>query len=73
MPASRELRIDQEPVAPAGDGPGYFGTRFTRNKQRGTVWHHICQFLQTWIPVEVDWLLSSGCGLCGTAPTPVLG
>ena len=63
MPVPREDQVDREPATPQGDKPGYFGTRFTRNEQRGVVWHHICQYLQTWIPVDAD-VLELGAGWC---------
>ena len=63
MPVPREDHLDHEPVVPPSDRPGYFGTRFTRNEQRGVVWHHICQYLQTWIPVDSD-VLELGAGWC---------
>lgn len=66
MPVPREEQVDRPQVAPAGDRLGYFGTRFTRNEQRGVVWQHICRYLQTWIPVDAD-VLELGAGWCDFA------
>ena len=66
MPAPREGQVDRESVPPQGDRPGYFGTRFTRNEQRGVVWQHICRYLQTWIPADAD-VLEVGAGWCDFA------
>lgn len=63
MPVPREDQVDREPAVPQGDRPGYFGTRFTRNEQRGVVWQHICQYLQTWVPTDAD-VLELGAGWC---------
>ncbi len=59
MPSRRDVQVGGVPVAP----PGYFGTRFTRNEQRGLVWHHICAYLRTWIPADAD-VLELGAGWC---------
>lgn len=59
MPSRRDVQVGGIPVPP----PGYFGTRFTRNEQRGLVWHHICAYLWTWIPADAD-VLELGAGWC---------
>lgn len=63
MPARKDDQVDREPAGPGADHPGYFATRFTRNEQRGVVWHHICEYLKTWIPVDSD-VLELGAGWC---------
>lgn len=42
---------------------GYFATRFTPSARRGTVWRHICRYLQQWIPADAR-VLDLGAGWC---------
>lgn len=45
---------------------GYFETRLKPNKNRGTVWQHICAYLSRWIAPDAD-VLELGAGWCDFA------
>jgi ubiquinone/menaquinone biosynthesis C-methylase UbiE len=45
---------------------GYFETRLKPNRNRGTVWQHICAYLSRWIAPDAD-VLELGAGWCDFA------